>query len=571
LERIHRHPQQQHSLISYRSIATTTPTEKEEKKANENELLLFQKRIESILEKIIQTSESEENDNDDDLASLFKTWIVHTYRSSPSFLHTHDDDTVESIAKKHTMIMKSHRFVIAKAFSHILDNHKNGYEFIQQFMQRTLSNSERMNFLLELRTDLRHWMHDEWKQEQPQYLWIPQLEHHLQKTLKEMWAPSSTRTIQRITFYETAAAILELIEKKEAVHPVVNLQDLRDTRLGPNKRVYGLFHKDLQMEIPPSFQLSHPVHTPAVVVHTSLNTFIPSHMTHVLSIETIQSPQQQEQQITTSAASSNIHTMNETNSSTQTTTPDNPIDATHSYHQPYPQHPYTVATFYSITNLHPGGLAGVGLGEYLLKEVIQTLQTDIPTLDTFVTLSPIPGFRKWIQELHDGYHTNTTITTANNPWWKNQYAEDIAQTLFHCHPDQLLEHILQLKYEQFHHSEEQQQMYKNHPSLRHWLMGLAARYLAVEKQGNHHHHHRPRNPVTRFHISNGAEMYRINYDADPSKRGFWNSFGIMVNYRYVLSDLQINQQNYHQKHHHHHPYTIPLHENVSKILASQNF
>jgi Malonyl-CoA decarboxylase C-terminal domain len=56
-----------------------------------------------------------------------------------------------------------------------------------------------------------------------------------------------------------------------------------------------------------------------------------------------------------------------------------------------------VATFYSISNLQPAPLTGIGLGEYLIKEVVPILKAELASLDTFVTLSPMPGFRQWLQ------------------------------------------------------------------------------------------------------------------------------------------------------------------------------
>ena len=51
--------------------------------------------------------------------------------------------------------------------------------------------------------------------------------------------------------------------------------------------------------------------------------------------------------------------------------------------------------FYSISNCHPG-LAGISFGNFLIKNVVQELKTEMPNLKTFVTLSPVPGFRKWL-------------------------------------------------------------------------------------------------------------------------------------------------------------------------------
>jgi hypothetical protein len=41
-------------------------------------------------------------------------------------------------------------------------------------------------------------------------------------------------------------------------------------------------------------------------------------------------------------------------------------------------------------------------------------------------------------------------------------------------------------------------------------------------------------PVSKFHLGNGAEIDKINYDADDSEIRQNESFGIMVNYRYGI-------------------------------------
>ena len=60
-----------------------------------------------------------------------------------------------------------------------------------------------------------------------------------------------------------------------------------------------------------------------------------------------------------------------------------------------PEHADT-AVFYSISNCQPG-LAGVNLGNALIKEVVEQLTVDLPSVHRFVTLSPIPGFRRWLE------------------------------------------------------------------------------------------------------------------------------------------------------------------------------
>ncbi|RUS16517.1 malonyl-CoA decarboxylase [Jimgerdemannia flammicorona] len=52
------------------------------------------------------------------------------------------------------------------------------------------------------------------------------------------------------------------------------------------------------------------------------------------------------------------------------------------------------AVFYSITTQR--GLSGIDLGAFLIKRVVRDLQNEFPKCETFCTLSPIPGFRKWL-------------------------------------------------------------------------------------------------------------------------------------------------------------------------------
>ena len=53
------------------------------------------------------------------------------------------------------------------------------------------------------------------------------------------------------------------------------------------------------------------------------------------------------------------------------------------------------AIFYSITNCQ-AGLRGVSFGNLLIKQVVEDLGREFPRLRTFATLSPIPGFVRWL-------------------------------------------------------------------------------------------------------------------------------------------------------------------------------
>eukprot|EP00591_Stephanopyxis_turris_P004874 CAMPEP_0195511210 /NCGR_PEP_ID=MMETSP0794_2-20130614/3615_1 /TAXON_ID=515487 /ORGANISM="Stephanopyxis turris, Strain CCMP 815" /LENGTH=163 /DNA_ID=CAMNT_0040638767 /DNA_START=101 /DNA_END=593 /DNA_ORIENTATION=+ len=67
------------------------------------------------------------------------------------------------------------------------------------------------------------------------------------------------------------------------------------------------------------------------------------------------------------------------------------------------------------------------------------------------------------------------------------------------------------------------------------LMRLAAQYLVNEKRRG-----KPLDGVAKFHIRNGAEMYRLNFLADKSRKGMQNSAGMMINYRYEPETIEKN-------------------------------
>src|SRR5690606_39554731 len=57
----------------------------------------------------------------------------------------------------------------------------------------------------------------------------------------------------------------------------------------------------------------------------------------------------------------------------------------------------TTAVFYSISNCQDG-LKGISFGNFLIKQVAQELGQELPGLERFVTLSPLPGFARWLRE-----------------------------------------------------------------------------------------------------------------------------------------------------------------------------
>ena len=58
------------------------------------------------------------------------------------------------------------------------------------------------------------------------------------------------------------------------------------------------------------------------------------------------------------------------------------------------------AVFYSISNCLVG-LRGISFGNFLIKQVVAELLKEGLPLKTFVTLSPIPGFSRWLKKLDE--------------------------------------------------------------------------------------------------------------------------------------------------------------------------
>jgi malonyl-CoA decarboxylase len=159
------------------------------------------------------------------------------------------------------------------------------------------------------------------------------------------------------------------------------------------------------------------------------------------------------------------------------------------------------AIFYSISNTQVG-LRGVSFGNFLLKRVIDDLLRDFPRLRHFATLSPLPQFAAWLKR----------------------------------NPEQLAEAGIQLSLEDLTCGDWSGDAALVR-DLRQRLPKLGARYLVAAKGANPL---LPLDPVARFHLGNGAIIERINFLADSSSKGFKQSCGLMVNYRYALDELEDN-------------------------------
>ena len=187
------------------------------------------------------------------------------------------------------------------------------------------------------------------------------------------------------------------------------------------------------------------------------------------------------------------------------------------------------AIFYSISNAQRG-LNGISFGNFLIKRVVELLSHDFPNLKTFATLSPIPGFSRWLSE-QLGDEQAVLFSSADRKALRefSDAANDAAT---------LTELLGQANWSVADPAE------KNGDSvtgaLKEPLTRLAAQYLGNAKARDG----RVRDPVAHFHLSNGARIERLNWLGDRSERGFQQSHGLMINYLYRLNDIESNSAAY---------------------------
>lgn len=170
------------------------------------------------------------------------------------------------------------------------------------------------------------------------------------------------------------------------------------------------------------------------------------------------------------------------------------------------------AVFYSIWSVERG-LRGIPGGASLLGLAMETLRIEFPRVSTFVTLSPIPGYRQWAAG---------SGRAGNDPG-----QEAVGVDLVGPNPAHRDGVKITVPGE----------------GSRAELMGACARYLT--EMGPHG---RLIDPVARFHMRNGARLWRINWHGDLSARGLERSWGLMANYRYEPEDREANKSALADKH-----------------------
>jgi malonyl-CoA decarboxylase len=189
-------------------------------------------------------------------------------------------------------------------------------------------------------------------------------------------------------------------------------------------------------------------------------------------------------------------------------------------------HEADTAIFYSISNAQ-AGLAGISFGSFLIKRVVDVLADEFKNLKTFATLSPIPGFRAWL---------NSQLTAPVEKAEAKLLLPSERKVLQALAVDPSNKGILKtlLDTSNWHKKSEFVK------ALKAPLMRLCAHYLVEEK----HPDGVALDRVAHFHLSNGARIERLNWLGNTSSEGCRQSAGIMVNYRYKLDDIEANHEAY---------------------------
>ena len=264
------------------------------------------------------------------------------------------------------------------------------------------------------------------------------------------WFNRGFLVLRRID-WSTPAMVLEKIIRYEAVHQIASWNDLRRRIDPPDRRCYAFFHPAL-------------IDEPLIFVEVALTRDIPGAVAPILN--------------------------------------GNAIDPKAA----------TTAAFYSISNCQRG-LAGVSFGSFLIKQVVQEISREHPRLQTFVTLSPAPGFAEWLgRELKNensaalSAEDRAVLAGLEQPQWWQQ--PELAT------------------------------------AMQEPLTRAAAWYFlrAKNRRGL------PPDAVARFHLGNGARLERLNWLGDLSDNGIAQSYGLMVNYLYNLDDIEKNHEAYAEGH-----------------------
>ncbi|WP_158809894.1 malonyl-CoA decarboxylase [Beijerinckia sp. L45] len=256
------------------------------------------------------------------------------------------------------------------------------------------------------------------------------------------WFNRGFLVLRRID-WSTPAIVLEKIIRYEAVHEISDFPSLRLRIDPPDRRCYGFFHPAL-------------IDEPLIFVEVALTDAMPGAIGPLLDGER------------------------------KAVSPDKA----------------KTAVFYSISNCQKG-LAGISFGNFLIKQVVEDLRREFPKLETFVTLSPVPGFSRWLKSAnlaHLSVEDRQLVAKLEHKTWIDEPG--------------LPERMKRV------------------------IEPLALTYFLAAKRDDG----RPVDPVANFHLGNGARLERINWLGDISAKGLRDGAGLMVNYLYNLDDIEKNHE-----------------------------
>ena len=176
------------------------------------------------------------------------------------------------------------------------------------------------------------------------------------------------------------------------------------------------------------------------------------------------------------------------------------------------------ASFYSINSPH-AGLKGISLGEDLIRKSVESMRRELPNIKTFCTLSPIPGFARWLEDLSQEVFEGLCGTDL-----LEKFAKKVSLAGSNPAPFRFA-----IKQSGWHAGPEGE-------AAKDVLEKLCAKYLAgVQVDAKH------KDAVAKFHLGNGAKVESLRHLADVSEKGLGQSRGMMVNYLYELGDLEKNK------------------------------
>ena len=155
----------------------------------------------------------------------------------------------------------------------------------------------------------------------------------------------------------------------------------------------------------------------------------------------------------------------------------------------------------SISSTQPG-LSGVDLGNFLIKNVAKKLKSELPNLQYYSTLSPIPKFKQWMERRGIQLLCNGDIAGVDAA-----LGARVATALEGAGGGGDADSVVQAR--------------NMEPVLRDALGRAAGHYLYHEKLRS-----KMICPVGNFHIRNGAIAWRLNVQGgDYTTRGGQSSYG----------------------------------------------